>query len=300
MAQEFNKPIPPRQQEISKKMQEPYKDGEGRFNQGNPNDARTPNSSRGNQVSFKGDDTKLFSLGIKDIDEAIFYYIKNIIKPTVIQKGVNVDVPLLYGDAEKWVQIQKKGFLRDKKGDVLCPFILIKRNDIVKERSLTNKIDANNPNNYSIYQKEFNGNNVYSQFSALNPTLPKKQFYVVVMPDFVTINYSMVISTYFIEQNNKIVEAMNYASDSYWGDPEKFKFRARIDSFTTATEIKNGAERIATTNFNLKLYGYIVPDTYIKDVNSISKFVDRKATINFNSENIIQDINNLPDVNTNL
>jgi hypothetical protein len=93
---------------------------------------------------------------------------------------------------------------------------------------------------------------------------------------------------------------MNYASDSYWGDPEKFKFRARIDSFTTATEIKNGAERIATTNFNLKLYGYIVPDTYIKDINSINKFVDRKATINFNSENIIQDFNNLPDVNTNL
>jgi hypothetical protein len=300
MAQEFNKPIPPRQQEISKKMQEPYKDGEGRFNQGNPNDSRTSNSDRGNQISFKGDDTKLFSLGIKDIDEAIFYYIKNIIKPTVIQNGVNIDVPILYGDAEKWTQIQKRGFLRDRKGDILCPFILIKRNDIAKERSLTNKIDANNPNNYSIYQKAFNGNNVYSQFSALNSTLPKKQFYVVVMPDFVTINYSIVISTYFIEQNNKIVEAMNYASDSYWGDPEKFKFRARIDSFTTATEIKNGAERIATTNFNLKLYGYIVPDTYIKDINSINKFVDRKATINFNSENIIQDFNNLPDVNTNL
>jgi hypothetical protein len=300
MAQELNKPTPPRQQEISKRMQEPYKDGEGRFNQGNPNDARTSNSDRGNQISFKGDETKLFSLGIKDIDEAIFYYIKNVIKPTVIQNGVNVDVPILYGDGEKWVQIQKRGFLRDKKGDILCPFILIKRNDIAKERSLTNKIDANNPNNYSIYQKAYNGNNVYSQFSALNQSLPKKQFYVVVMPDFVTINYSVVISTYFIEQNNKIVEAMNYASDSYWGDPEKFKFRARIDSFTTATEIKNGAERIATTNFNLKLYGYIVPDTYVKDINSINKFVDRKATINFNAENIIQDINNLPDVDTNL
>ena len=292
MSQGPIKPIPPRQQELSKRMQEPYKDGEGKFNQGNPNDARTPNSSRGNQVSFKGDDTKLFSLGIKDIDEAIFYYVRNIIKPTVIQNGVSVDVPIMYGDAEKWTQIQKKGFLRDKKGDILCPFILIKRNDITKERTISNKIDANNPNNYRIFEKTYSNNNVYSQFTALNSSLPNKQFYAVVVPDYVTINYSLIISTYFIEQNNKIVEAMNYASDSYWGDPEKFKFRARIDSFTTATEIKNGAERIASTNFNLKLYGYIVPETYIKDVNSINKFVDRKATINFNGENIIQNPNN--------
>jgi len=294
------KPIPPRQQELSKRMQEPYKDGEGKFNMGNPNDAITPNSSRGNQVSFKGDNTKLFSLGIKDIDEAIFYYIRNIIKPTVIQNGVSVDVPLMYGDAEKWTQIQKKGFLRDKKGDVLCPFILIKRNDITKERTISNKIDANNPNNYRIFEKSYNNNNIYSQFTALNSSLPNKQFYAVVVPDYVSINYSFIISTYFIEQNNKIVEAMNYASDSYWGDPEKFKFRARIDSFTTATEIKNGAERIASTNFNLKLYGYIVPETYIKDINSINKFVDRKATINFNGENIIQNPNNSPNTNTNL
>jgi hypothetical protein len=30
---------------------------------------------------------------------------------------------------------------------------------------------------------------------------------------------------------NKLIEAINYASDSYWGDPESFKFKASIDSF---------------------------------------------------------------------
>ena len=51
------------------------------------------------------------------------------------------------------------------------------------------------------------------------------------MPDYVTINYSCVVQTYYTDQLNKIVEAINYASDSYWGNPERFKFRARIRYF---------------------------------------------------------------------
>ena len=40
-----------------------------------------------------------------------------------------------------------------------------------------------------------------------------------------------------MEQLNKIIESCEYASDAYWGNPERFKFRAFIDSFTTATEL---------------------------------------------------------------
>ena len=29
-----------------------------------------------------------------------------------------------------------------------------------------------------------------------------------------------------MSQLNKIIEACEYASDAYWGDPSKFKFRA--------------------------------------------------------------------------
>ena len=31
---------------------------------------------------------------------------------------------------------------------------------------------------------------------------------------------------------------MNYAADSYWGNPERFKFKADIRFFTTITEVK--------------------------------------------------------------
>ena len=34
-----------------------------------------------------------------------------------------------------------------------------------------------------------------------------------------------------LKQMNKIIEALEFASDSYWGDPERFLFRAAISSF---------------------------------------------------------------------
>ena len=45
-------------------------------------DGRT---NRGNHISFRDDNTKPFSLGLKENDEAIVYYMENVIKPTVIK-----------------------------------------------------------------------------------------------------------------------------------------------------------------------------------------------------------------------
>ena len=66
-------------------------------------DGRT---NRGNQVSFKGDKTKPFELGLKENDEAIFYYLENVIKPSVIQNGVKTKVPVYYGSPERWAQVK--------------------------------------------------------------------------------------------------------------------------------------------------------------------------------------------------
>jgi hypothetical protein len=60
---------------------------------------------------------------------------------------------------------------------------------------------------------------------------------------------------------NKIVEAINYASDSYWGDKERFKFNAKIDTFSnTSVEVSTRNNRMVKTDFGLKLQGYIIPD----------------------------------------
>jgi hypothetical protein len=99
------------------------------------------------------------------------------------------------------------------------------------------------------------------------------------MPDYVTIEYSCTIFTYYVEQLNKIVEAINYASDAYWGDPQRFKFQARIDSFNTISELSDNAERAVKSTFTIKLHGYLVPNVLQKDMKAIKKFTDKTKVI---------------------
>jgi hypothetical protein len=248
---------------------------------GNPNyaDPDVPGIQRALNTSFKGDNVKPFSIGIQDIDEAVFYYFENVIQPSVIQNGQRLPVPVIYGSPEKWKSYQKDGYYRDQKGKIMAPLMMFKRDSMEKNRSIGNKLDANNPHNYSISQKKYDPRNSYDNFKVLNNRIPEKQYYATVIPDYVTITYSCVVFTYYVEQLNKIVEAMEYASDSYWGDPQRFKFKTMIDSFGFQTELVQDNDRIVKSTFNLKLHGYITPNILQKDLNSLKKFSDKTKVI---------------------
>ena len=273
MAEHGKIPRPKTQKEIllSNPVQDTYKNPENGETTGNPNRAFPDKSNRGNQVSFRDDNTKPFTLGLKENDEAIFYYLENVIKPSVLQNGVVTKVPIYYGSPERWAQVQKQGYFRDLKGKIMMPVITFKRNNVEKIRSIANKLDANYPNNVQLFQKQYSQKNEYDNFNILNNRIPKKESYAVVVPDYVALTYDFIISTYYVEQMNKIVEAMNYASDSYWGNPERFKFRARIDNYATSVEIESAGNRIVKTEFSLKLNGYLVPDTIQKELASVKK-----------------------------
>jgi len=250
---------------------------------------------RAQQRSTKQDNVKDFSIGLKDIDETIFYYFNNVIRPSVIQNGVVKTVPIIYGSAERWSAVQKDGFYRDKNGKIQLPLIMVKRDSVEKNRQLGNKMDANNPNNFGVFEKKFSRKNVYDRFSTLNNRVETKEYHGVVIPDYVNLTYSCIIFTEYIEQMNKIVESINYASDAYWGDPEKFNFRAMIDSYNTTTELNQGEDRSVKTDFSIKLLGHIVPDS-INALQMGSKKFFSKSSVTFTLETV-DDINSLELIN---
>jgi hypothetical protein len=168
---------------------------------------------------------------------------------------------------------------------------MFKRDTMDKNRSLTNKLDANHPNLYTSWVKTYNSKNDYSNFSVLTNRQPVEQFVVNVVPDYVNLTYSCVIQTYYVEQLNKIIEAVNYASDAYWGDPERFKFKASIDSYSTVVEIGDSTNRVVKGTFTIKLFGYIVPDTIQKEVTAIKKY-NSKAQVIIGLETV-NNLNNL-------
>ena len=270
----IRKPIPKSQKEISLDRQRPTDPRYGNPNiQSNPNENETGIPfNRSEKLSWKGDKTKPFSIGIQDLDEAVFFYFENVIRPFVYQNGERREVPIIYGSPERWKSFQRDGYYRDKKGAIMLPIIVLKRDTITKDRTTYNKLDANSPNLYGTFQRAYNPKNFYNNWAAIKNKIPAKQFYAVAVPDFVNLEYSVIVQTYYMEQLNKIIESCEYASDAYWGDPERFKFRAFIDSFTTATELTAGRDRLVRGTFNIRLRGYIIPDTIQKDLNSLNKY----------------------------
>jgi hypothetical protein len=245
--------------------------------------------NRGREISFKDKTIKDFSVSLKDHDEVIKYYFENTIKPSVIQNGERVMVPIVYGSPERWKSVQSDGVYRDKDGKIMAPIIMYKRDTLEKNRSLGNKLDGNKVHNYQVFEQRFNPKNQYDKFSILTNRQPSKEVYMSVIPDYVTLTYSCAIFTDYIEQINPIIEAINFASDSYWGDFSRFKFRARIDSFSSTTEVNTEDGRTVRTNFNIVLQGYIIPDVINKQIANADIYYSTSQLV-FNFETTTDDL----------
>jgi hypothetical protein len=144
------------------------------------------------------------------------------------------------------------------------PTLVLVENGVEKNRSLGNKLDGNNAALFQVFESRYNQRNQYDKFSILTNRIPSKQYYVSVVPDYVTITYEVVILTNYVEQNNKLIEAIEFASDSYWGDKNRWQFRTSLDSFSVTNVINSGEDRVSSTTVNLKVNGYLIPDTVNK------------------------------------
>jgi hypothetical protein len=227
---------------------DPFKPGQPEFN-------------RAYETAFDPTGDKKFSIGIKDIDEAIMYYFTNALKLTVYQNNGTVLVPIIYGSPEKWKSIQRDGYYRDGAAKIMSPLLVFKRSSVVQNRTLGNKLDGNAAKNVQLFEKLFSKKNIYDNFNVLQNQKPEKEYKIIVTPDYVTVNYSCIMWTNFVEQMDKLIEAVNFASNSYWGDPDSFQFRTMTETFTDAQVYDQGEDRLVRTEFDLTVNGYLIPDS---------------------------------------
>jgi hypothetical protein len=89
---------------------------------------------------------------------------------------------------------------------------------------------------------------------------------------------------------NKLIETINYASDSYWGDPERFNFNARIDTYNNTTELNQGEDRIVKTDFGLTLQGYLIPDSINKELAKQTQKYFSKSVVTFKTEATVESL----------
>lgn len=238
---------------------------------------------RAEQVSVKGDELKDYTINFSDIDEAVLYYFDNVIKPSVIEDDNRVRVPVVYSNPERWKSAQADGGIRDKDGKILFPVIAVRKDNIEKVRDISSKLDGNKAHNYHVFEQKYTKENQYDNFTALTNRKPAKKYSTVIVPDYYRITYSCAVYVNYIEDLNKILEAILFASDSYWGDPKRFTFMARIDSTPITQELNQGENRKIYSVFNITLNGHVVPDSINKYMATSNKFYSKSQVV-FNTE----------------
>jgi hypothetical protein len=236
---------------------------------------------RDNDIRRDDDKLKELSIGLFDIDHTIKWYFDNVIKPQVDEFGTIVKVPVMFGAPEKWKNVQADGYFRDMAGKIQSPLISYRRSGIEKDKTLGSKVDANFPQLYYTQEIKYGHQNKYDQFSVLTNSKPIKSYITTIIPEFVNVTYEVIVWTDFVEHMNGIVESILYSEGSFWGEPDKFRFRTKVDSYTNTTDLLQDQDRIVRTSFTLTLFGYIIPDVLVKNLSKkqSSKAFDTRQLI---------------------
>lgn len=244
---------------------------------------------------------KPYSVGLYDIDEALGFFFDEIIKPTVIEGGKTVQVPVIYGSPERWVSMKKQGYYRDGKSKLILPLIMYRKTNMTRNDALYfPRLDQL----YYISAKKWDTKNKYDNFSVLTGQDARlktgwqnetDRYALTSIANYVIINYEGIIWTSFIQQLNKIIEKITFKDTTYWGEPDKFKFRTEIDGFDTAVELATDSERMVKANFTMTLFGYILPEEV--DGKLTTRVALAPKRIVFGIEEIVsQDYNKIPTV----
>lgn len=263
---------PTNRREFMDKLVEPYdpKSGDPNAVFSEPTKLGQPEQNRAYEISNKSEPEKEFNIGIKDIDEAVYYYFNNILKLSVVQNNTKLTLPVIYGTPENWKSVQEDGYYRDANGKLMAPLLMFKRGSVTQNRGLGNKLDGNMAHNMQLFKKKYTKRNFYSNFNILNNRAPESKYVVSATPDYITVEYECILWTHFVEQMDKLIEDVNFASRSYWGDPNRFQFYSSIESFTDNTTYNLGENRASRTNFTLSMNGYLIPESLNKSMASMT------------------------------
>lgn len=232
-----------------------------------------------NEISLNNDVTlDGYNIGLEEHDKAVLYHINTNIKPIVIQNNQQIVVPVSIGNNEMWQAVQYEAHMRDKNGKLLVPFIILNRNGIEPNKEYMNKIDPSFPQKSFIVETKYNKRNSYDRFSILNNVIPSRTLYNIQVPDYITINYDVMMITNYMFQMNHLVESFLYANNSYWGD-ENYKFKVLIENISDSSEFSIGEERYFRNEFSIKLNGYILPKTLQRDLNKDGKYYSKSKFV---------------------
>ena len=234
-------------------------------NKPNPSRTETPREdlilNRATQIRRDDDVIRTPRRTLYDIDFAMKWFVENEIQPQVTHNNELINVPVIFANGEKWDSVRRLGYLRDEKGMLQSPLVVLKRNTMT-ERDQLKKLDTNRPvsidgiGNQMYYRSKYNKRNRYEDELfpiPINNPQESKEIYAINIPEYVDIEYDLMLWTDFTTQMNEMVEQFMPYGGFAWGN-EQNKYQTHMRAFNFETLNTVGEDRLvrATTSLTVK------------------------------------------------
>jgi hypothetical protein len=198
-----------------------------------------------------------------DVDFAIKSYIEQTIQPQITDNGQLVPVPVIFANGEKWDNVRRLGYMRDEKGKLQSPLIMLNRKSTV-ERDNVKGLDVNRMphSGFRAYKQKYNARNRYED--ALFP-IPQNQpaesdkIYLVDIPRYVTIEYDLMLWCDFTTQMNELVDQIMPYSRFSWGVGFN-SFPSTISQFSFETVNTVGEDRLVRSTTSLSVQATLLSE----------------------------------------
>ena len=217
--------------------------------------------NRADQTRRDDDVIRTAQRTLYDIDYAIKSYIETEMRPQVTADGKLIPVPVIFANGEKWDNVRRLGYLRDEKGMLQSPVIMLKRNSAA-ERDTQRTLDVNrgDSNNQLVYRSKYNQRNRYEDElfpMPINEPQPSEKIYVIDIPKYVTIEYDMMLWCDFTSQLNDLVDQILPYGRFAWGN-EANKFPTTLGQFSFETVNTVGEDRLVRATAPLTVQGTLL------------------------------------------
>jgi len=218
---------------------------------------------------------------VYDIDYAIKSYIENEIEPQITSNENLINVPVIFSNGEKWDNVRRLGYIRDEKGKLQSPLIMIKRSSL-QERDNKKGLDVNRTlsDNRIIYKSRYNEKNRYQDELFPIPTNPpanSSKIYVVDIPKYVNIEYEMMLWCDFTTQMNELVDQILPYSRFAWGN-ESNRYETMIGNVSFETVNTTGEDRLVRATIPLTVMGTLLSDHETK-ISTLKKMYSVKKVV---------------------
>ena len=253
---------------------------------------------RSSQIRHDDDIIRSAKRTIYDIDYAIKWYIENEIQPQIKADDALISVPVMFSNGEKWDNVRRLGYLRDEKGMLQSPLILLKRNSVSENDNQRNlNVNRDVAGNQIIHRQKYNKRNRYEDELFPIPTsqpAASNEIYLIDVPRYVTVEYEMMLWCDFTTQMNDLIEQIFGYSRFAWGN-EGNKYPTTMGSISFETVNTVGEDRLVRATIPLTVRGNLLAEqktrmSTIKKMYSIKK-VSFDTIVDVDNTNIFDTLN---------